>query len=467
LSPVTAGEVVARLGIRYATAARFREPELVDDVVVRGEFGPWAPQPLGPDFANPVPTMTPGPMAEDCLFLNVWTQKDVTGLPVMVWIHGGAFVTGGAASPTFDGSALARRGVVVVTINYRLGALGFLAGNWGLLDVAAALTWVQRNIDSFGGDPSQVTVFGESAGAIAVLHLLAMPAARGLFQRAIAQSPGAQVHRPANSRRVDDEFLRALDADERTAPVERILAVQQAVAARLTGLQGAMPWAPFVDGETIEWSPLDSALAGDARGVPVLLGTTSEEMRLFVRRSFDTKTRDEILAEIASSLSTALLVDVDHAVLRAFATRYGDLSNSDLYTALLTDVQIGAPMLRTADALATHGSDVYAYSFDWPAPSVGSSHQIELPFVFGTIEHPAWIEFLGVDADARRLAVETMARWTAFAATGRPDVRGLGAWPAYAPPERTTRVLGRAGGLVPAPAARALDWTVGSPRPAV
>jgi para-nitrobenzyl esterase len=466
LSATTAG-VTAHLGIRYATAPRFGPPEVVDDVVVRAEFGPWAPQPLGPEYTNPMPTMDPGPMMEDCLFLNVWAPEDAAGLPVMVWIHGGAFVTGGAASPTFDGRALARRGAVVVTINYRLGALGFFAGNWGLLDVAAALTWVRRHIARFGGDPSQVTVFGQSAGAISVLHLFAMPAARGLFHRAIAQSPGAQVHGPANSRRVDEAFLSALHHDASTASVDQILVAQDAVAVELGGLEGAMPWAPYVDGAVLERSPLDSALAGDARGVPVLLGTTSEEMRVFVRRSFATKSRDEILSEIASSLSTALLVDVDAPTLRDCADSYGDLDHADLYTALLSDVQIGVPMLRTADALAAHGAEVYAYSFEWHAPRVGSSHQIELPFVFGTIELPEWVEFLGVDDDAYRLAEETMARWTAFAASGRPELTDLGPWPAYAPPSRLTRVLGTDDDVVEAPATAALAWKIGTPRATV
>jgi para-nitrobenzyl esterase len=460
----TAGEVIAHLGIRYATAPRFRPPEVVDDVEVRGEFGPWAPQPVGPDTANPMPTMTPGPMAEDCLFLNVWASSDAAGLPVMVWVHGGAYVTGGAGSPTFDGAALARHGVVVVTINYRLGALGFYAGNWGLLDVAAALKWVRDHIESFGGDPSRVTVFGESAGAITVLHLFAMPAARGLFHRAIAQSPGAQVHGPANSRRVDDAFLRALGQDATTASIDEILIAQQAVALELTGPEGAMPWAPYVDGDVLERSPLESALAGDAQGVPIMLGTTSEEMRLFVRRSFDTKPRDAILSEMAASLYTALLVDVDGEELRRCAQSYGELSNSELYTRLLTDVQIGAPMLRTADALATHGAPVYSYEFDWPAPRVGAAHQIELPFVFGTLDHDEWSGFLGVDDDARRLAQETTTRWTAFATHGRPDVPALAGWPCYAPPERMTRTLGRTGALGPARATRALDWKIGTPR---
>jgi para-nitrobenzyl esterase len=382
----------------------------------------------------------------------------------MVWVHGGAYVTGGAGSPTFDGTALARRGVVVVTINYRLGALGFFAGNWGLLDVAAAIEWVRRHIERFGGDPSRVTVFGESAGAITVLHLFAMPTARGLFHRAIAQSPGAQVHGPANSRRVDEAFLRTLGRDAASAPIDALLAAQHAVATELTGPEGAMPWAPHVDGDVLERSPVDSALAGDAQGVPVMLGITSEEMRLFVRRSFDAKPRDAILSEMAASVSTALLIDVDGEELRMRAESYGALTNSELYTRLLTDVQIGAPMLRTADALAIHGASVYSYEFDWPAPRVGAAHQIELPFVFGTLEHDEWREFLGVDDDARCLAEETMTRWTAFATHGRPDVPGLGEWPSYAPPARTTRVLGPDGALVPARAARALDWKIGSPR---
>jgi para-nitrobenzyl esterase len=456
--------VAPSLGIRYAIAPRFGRPAVVDDVEVRGEVGPWAPQPVGPDTANPMPTMVPGPMAEDCLFLNVWAPRDATGLPVMVWVHGGAYVTGGAGSPTFDGTALARHGVVVVTVNYRLGALGFHAGNWGLLDVAAALEWVHRHIERFGGDPSRVTVFGESAGAITVLHLFAMPAAKGLFHRAIAQSPGAQVHGPANARRVDDAFLRALGRDATTASIDELLVAQHAVATKLTGPEGAMPWAPHVDGEVLERDPLESALAGDASGVPVMLGTTSEEMRLFVRRSFDAKPRDAILAEMAASLSMALLLDVDDEALRHCAESYGAISNSELFTTLLSDVQIGAPMLRTAAALATHGASVYVYTFHGPAPRVGAAHQVELPFVFGTLEHADWVEFLGVDDDARRLAAETMTRWTAFATHGSPEVPALGEWPAYAPPERTTRVLGPAGGLVPAPAARALEWKVGTPR---
>jgi para-nitrobenzyl esterase len=452
------------LGIRYATAARFAAPVLRDDVNGGGGFGPSAPQPSGAAYVNPVPGMDVGPTDEDCLFLNVWAPDTAAPAPVMVWVHGGAFVTGGARVPTFDGTRLAEQGVVVVTLNYRLGALGFLGGNWGLLDVVAALRWVRTHIASFGGDPSRVTVFGESAGANAILHLFGMPAARGLFQRAIVQSPGAQVHDGETAAIVHAAFTRALGTDPLAASVDDVLATQDAVATELGGAAGPMPWAAFVDGVTVEATPIDAIEAGAAVGVPVMIGTTAEEMRLFARRSFDALSREQLTDVMAASLASALLIDVDRAALDVFVATYGNLTGGDLFTAVLTDAQIGAPMLRVADALARHEPATYAYSFDWRAPRVGAGHEIELPFVFGTIERAGWAEFLAVDDDARRLSQDTMTTWAAFATTGDPASERVGPFPRYTPSERTTRVLARRNSLAPAPSAAALAHVLGHPR---
>jgi len=285
-------------GIPYGAAARFAPPRpvaawtRVRDAV---EFGPQAPQ--VPGFLEQAFGLADWPMSEDCLSLNVWTPaagRPGAGLPVLVWIHGGAFTNGTGAVPWYDGTAFARRGCVLVTINYRLGALGFThladldgerfagSGNLGLLDQVAALQWIHDSIVSFGGDPSQVTIFGESAGGASVASLLTCPAATGLFSGAIAESPAFLQLRTRDEATVAAEkYLAALDARPAElvdVPLDRLLAAQQSAFA---GPELFTAFAPTADGTVLPAPVIDRLAAGAGADVPFVLGTNRDELYLF------------------------------------------------------------------------------------------------------------------------------------------------------------------------------------------
>src|SRR5437870_2860696 len=294
-------------GIPYAAPPfgdnRFQPPrphEPWDGVREALNYGPTVPK---PPYFPPFDAFLPEPAipGEDCLNLNIWTP-DVggTGLPVMVWIHGGAFSNGSGAIPSYDGSRFARDGVVCVTINYRLGADGFLylddgVSNLGLLDQIAALTWVQENIAAFGGDPNNVTIFGESSGGMSVATLMAMPRATGLFRRAIAQSgAGHHVISPATAQRIGQYLAEKLGVEPAreaigTVPIKRLVQAQQELRMEISAnpspvrwgevAANLMPFEPVVDGDLLLARPIDSIAAGASANIDVLVGNNADEFR--------------------------------------------------------------------------------------------------------------------------------------------------------------------------------------------
>ncbi len=452
--------VDAYLGLPYALppvgARRFQAPVPAppwEGLLAADAFGPSAPQASDGPFSGLVPGMGVAATSEDCLTLNVWSPSDAAGLPVLVWVHGGAFVLGGSSLATYDGALLAReQQVVLVSINYRLGALGWLTGlpgvqaNCGLLDQVLALTWVRDHIGAFGGDPSSVTVFGESAGAGSVLHLLTAPTARGLFHRAIAQSPGAGQTLPREVAAViSHAFAAKVSLD---APVEELLVAQREVADELLMTVGSMPFHPALDGEVLTHAPL-----ADSGELPLLAGCTSEEMRLFadpVLASFDTPTLVTILQPLLSAEAHRPLGT--EAVTAVVATYPGD--GREVFAQVATDAVMRLPL---HDLLDRHAGPVWSYSFTWQAAGdVGACHAVDLPFTFGSLDRAGWGDWVGDPDDAALLSRIVRDCWGSFARTGVPSSPRLTAWPEYGESRRVME-LGRRTGVLSDPLRDARD----------
>jgi para-nitrobenzyl esterase len=458
------GGVSAFKGIPYAAppfgANRLLPPQPavpwggVRDALV---FGPKAPQPPYPPAIEMMLPELVG-SGEDCLTLNIWSpDPGASRLPVMFWIPGGMFeYHGTGASPWYDGSRFARDGVVCVTINYRVGAEGFLylsdgTANLGLLDQVAALEWLRENIAAFGGDPGNVTIFGESAGAMCVATLLAMPSAEGLFRRAIAQSGAAQsAISPATARRVAGDLARRLGVvaiREAIAgvPVERLLAAQAALREDLVAqpdperwgpevASSMMPWQPVIDGEVLPAPPLERIAAGAAADVDVLVGTNLDEHRLFLA---PVGALEGATAELLASTVAAYGLPFD-AALAVYREAYAEAGVGDLLAAVLTDGYWRIPAIRLADAHVSGNAATWMYEFAWRSPQfggrLGACHVLEVPFVFDTLgqgTEPLW------GTEPPQALADTMhATWVAFATSGDPG------WPKYDLGRRATMRFG-------------------------
>ena len=427
-------------------------------------YGPTAPK---PPYPEPFDGLLPEPViaGDDCLNLNVWTpDPGAAGLPVMVWIHGGAFVNGSGAIADYAGDRFARDGVVCVTINYRLGCEGFLllddaTPNRGLLDQIAALEWVQENIAAFGGDPGNVTIFGESAGAMSVATLLSMPRAAGLFRRAIAQS-GAGHHAllPETARSVSAELARRLGvaptlADVAAVPVDGLVAAQRRLSAEIVQdpvrwrevSANGMAFAPAVDGEILPARPIDGIAAGNGRGVDLLVGTNRDEHRLFlVPTGVVDALDDPTLSLVTGGLG------LDAAGLAAY--RSGAPSPGDAFAKVMTDWFFRIPAIRLAEK---HHGEVHMYEFAWPSPALGgrlgACHALEIPFVFDTLGAEGGEALYGSSPPAE-LAATMHRAWADFARSGRPG------WPVYDLGTRATMTFDTDSTLIndPRPEQRAL-----------
>jgi para-nitrobenzyl esterase len=438
--------VTAFLGIPYAApptgAALFQPPgqsvgwDGVRDAVELGATPPKAgyPPPFDALLTDPI---IPG---DEFLNVNVWTpDPGGAGLPVLVWIHGGAFRNGCNAVPTYDGRAFARDGVVLVSVNYRLGAPGFAVlsdapANIGIHDQLAALAWVQENIAAFGGDPGNVTIFGESAGGMSVTTLMAVAAGSGLFRKAIAQSgAGHSVATAEDGRLVTGELAAVLGVPATTAgfasvDVPRLVEAQSAVAADMAAnpdparwgpsvLASQMTFLPVIDGELITQRPIDAIAAGVGHDVTLMVGTNAEEDRFFLVPTgvVGAATEDMLRGIVASREWPSEIADL------YLANRPG-ASAGDVLSAVLTDQYFRVPAARLAEA---HGS-AYVYEFAWATPvqGLGACHGLEIGFAFDTLAQPGNAALAG-DAAPQALADEMHARWVAFARDGDPG------WPAY------------------------------------
>jgi para-nitrobenzyl esterase len=466
-----------------------RRPARWDGVLDTAVFGPVAPQalpvPASRDAAAGQPGGAPAPGGsrhtnagqrndaaqrddDNWLTLNIWTP-DLSaaagsggGLPVLVWVHGGAYIFGSASEPGYDGVTLARLGAVVVTCNYRLGVEGFAQidgapANRGLLDVVAALSWVAENIATFGGDPTTVTVFGESAGAGVVAALLAMPAAKGLFRRAIAQSVPGTFFAPD----LASDITRAIAAQAgivaagslpigrpptrealATAGPYRLVAAQMAVTAALHeyGQWGPValtvtPFSPVVDGEVLPRAPWRALLSGAARDVDLLVGHNKDEYRLFIEaggqagRITDAQAT-EVLRAFAPGTSGA----------KGYRQAYPGIDPERLYEIVFSDWLFRMPSLHLAQAHAASGGRTFLYELTYPAPAapeaLGACHGLDVPLVWGSKPDGVGLVMTGPEppAEFTRLGNLMRAEWLGFAGHGDPG------WPVYGTERRLARI---------------------------
>ncbi|GAC1674427.1 MAG: carboxylesterase family protein [Ktedonobacteraceae bacterium] len=455
------GGVTVFKGVPFAAppfgANRFQPPRPVEPWSgVRDAFayGPTVPKPPYPAPYH-VLLLEPVIPGEDCLNLNIWSPElGAARRPVMVWIHGGAFVNGSGAVETYDGSRFARDGVVCVTINYRLGVDGFLyfgpdagSANRGLLDQVAALEWVQENIAAFGGDPNNVTIFGESAGGMSVTTLLSMPRAKGLFRRVIAQSGAGQHVISADiGRKVCNHLAQKLGvAPTREAfaavPLDRLLQAQAGVAGDVFSnpdpaiwgelLANQMPFEPVIDGAVIPARPIDGLMAGAGAGIDVLAGTNTEEQRLFlVPNGIIGHLTEQSLAGAIAGYGLPV-----EATLAAYRAARPEASVGDLYSAVVTDWFYRIPAIRLAEAQVKSSAKAYMYEFGWRSPSfdgaLGACHALEIAFAFDTLNVPGQELLLGPNPP-QSIADSMHAAWVAFATHGDPG------WPQYDLKHRAT-----------------------------
>jgi para-nitrobenzyl esterase len=457
------------LGVPFAKppvgALRFAPPEPI---------APWAGELQAVEYGGsalqaamtiPLPGMEVGRQDEDCLYLNVFAPEGgAPKKPVLVWIHGGGFVIGSGSQEIYGGARLASRGdVVVVTINYRLGALGFLhvddvcpmpgaVSNPGMLDQIAALEWVKSHVAAFGGDPANVTIFGESAGGMSVGTLLGMPRARGLFARAIPQSGAAHhVHTREAASRVAEAFLGVLGIDRadapralREMPAQKLVDAQMPLQLQLAGSLGLLPFQPVVDGASLPDQPLQAVREGGCRGVSLLAGTTRDEWKLFVLMDPAAQGLDEakLLERLGREVPEVDAADLVATYRDARRARGEGTAPLDLFAAIQTDRTFRIPSIRLAEAQAAHAPEsTFMYRFDWESPMLGgllgACHAVEIPFVFGTADLPNGEQFSGKGPEVDALTAATMDTWLRFARTGDAG------FAAYDAARRATRIYGR------------------------
>ncbi len=396
-----------------------------------------------------------GPTSEDCLFLNVWTPgADAARRPVMVYIHGGAYSTGSGSSPLYDGTRLASRGdVVVVTLNHRLGALGYLSlgrlgdprhadsGNAGQLDLVLALRWVRDNIAAFGGDPGRVMIFGQSGGGAKIATLMAMPAAKGLFHRAATMS-GQQVTAsgPLNAERRTRAFLDALKTTPDQVAGLPVEALVEAMAARDPILPtGSLYFGPVLDDRSLTRHPFWPDAPPQSADIPMIIGNTRDETRAFL--GADPRNHSLTWDELPARLGPELRVDISpETVVAEYRALYPDWTPSRVFFAASTASRSWRAAVIEAEARARQGSGAFVYQLDWQAPDgAGAPHTLDIPLVFGTLDAPGSIT--GTAPDARAVSDAMQDAFIAFARHGRPDHAGLPPWAPYDLPARSTMVF--------------------------
>jgi para-nitrobenzyl esterase len=439
----------------YGNSAPQSNPALHGDPLLRSDIGRLI---AGTDG-------TPPPESEDCLFLNMWTPgvNDNGKRPVMFWLHGGGFSTGSDSSALFIGANLARRGdVVVVGINHRLGALGFThlgdlggeafvhSGNVGMLDAVAALAWVRDNIGRFGGDPDRVMIFGESGGGQKVSMLLGSPPAKGLFHRAVIESgPGPKMMERDRATEIARMLLAEVGLDAKrvtelqSLPLEKIMAAQFAVTAKLRGMAGIIDgFAPVLDPTVLPAHPFYPHATQVSADVPVIIGNNRTEMTLFADPAAFSLDETGMKTRVKGMLG-------EHAdeVIQAYQHANPQATPSDLFFLIWTDDPTTIYSNNIAERRAALGkAPTYRYRFDWETPALGgrlkSPHTLEMPFVFDNVQVAPGLTG-GASPEAVALAARVSEAWIAFATRGDPNSKksALPPWPAYDSARRATMLF--------------------------
>ena len=441
-------------GVRDAVRYQGHAPQALDGVTRRPEMA---------DFSGAPDTTAEG---EDSLTLNLWTPGTIGKRPVMVWFHGGAFSYGSANSLRTQGNSLCRRGdVVVITVNQRLNIFGHLylaeiggpafaaSGNAGTLDMLAALQWVQDNAAAFGGDPSNVTVFGESGGGAKVSTLLVMPSAQGLFHRAIVQS-GAAVRLIDKDRasRLADAVLKTLGLSANQLPELQMLPIPQLLAAIAPASKAIGPtehrlfdrynFGPVVDGNILPSQPFDPIAPDISKNIPLMIGDMKDEMAIFLAPDDKIWHRTLTETEMHSRVAAVAGTDTDR-VIELYKRLHPGANPAELLIAVLTESNFRIRSLTLAQRKAAqNAAPVYMYAFNWETPVHGgrlkAPHAMDVPFTFDTLEH---VGSTDRSPAAHELAARMSTTWAAFARSGTPDNPAIPHWPAYNAQTRATMIL--------------------------
>ncbi|BFT32164.1 carboxylesterase family protein [Alteromonas sp. D210916BOD_24] len=419
-------------------------PKAWEGVLAANAFGHACMQP--DNKVSSIYTNNIDPRSEDCLTLNIWSPENANDAPVLVWIHGGALVKGASKEPMYDGKALAEQGVVVVSINYRLGVFGYLAhpelseesskgvsGNYGVMDQIAALDWIQSNISQFGGNPNNVTISGESAGALSVLYLMATEKARGLFHKAIVQS-GYMVSAPALKKPVHGQFAaeavgQFISAKLGAKNIQDLRLIDGATLAEKVSDIGFFPLAT-IEGDMFEEQIIDTFKAGKQANVPLLVGFNSGEIRSL-----------RVLAPQAPSNAQLYTQEIENRYLDLADDFLSLYPHSDLEESVIAVVRDGL-YGWTSELMSIEqtklGQDAYLYLFDHGYPAANSMglhafHASEIPYVFGTAEKtpPLW-PVMPNTKEEHALSTAMTQYWASFATAGKPQATGFANWPSYA-----------------------------------
>ncbi len=451
-------------GVPYAAPPvgklRWAPPQPVkpwDGVRPALEYGAISPQNLmaAPSDSPGVPNFGDQPQDEDCLFLNVWTPGlDDARRPVLFWIHGGAFIIGSGSEGFLDSRNLVKRGnIVLVSINYRLGALGFMnlkeitggrvpaTGNEGLLDQVAAIEWVHENIDAFGGDPDNITISGFSAGGMSVGTLLALPAARGKFHKAVNRSGAANIVSTLDSAvTISRQYLDVLGVKHNDIDalfdltVPQLMEGQQVLGNKLREAQHrATPFQPVVDGADLPDMPMSLIRKGSAKKVPVIAGTSLDELKSMNAMDPALRNIDEagIIARLNTLAPPHLVPGLVEAYRNALPARGVVATPLEILGSINTDLMFRIPTIRMLEAQRENGAAVYNYIFTYKCPAMGgvlgAMHGLDNPFLFGALDP----QFTGDNPETQALSLRIQDSCAAFMHTGDPSCESAGPWPVY------------------------------------